>query len=54
VVAALLGHPELATVTRWSLNTNDAHGLYAKFGFVPLGANDRTMELRRADRGGLP
>ncbi len=48
VVAALLGHPELATVTRWSLNTDDAHGLYAKFGFVPLGANGKTMELRRA------
>jgi hypothetical protein len=43
----LLEHPELATVTRWSLNTNDAHGLYAKFGFRPLVAGPTYMELRR-------
>jgi GNAT superfamily N-acetyltransferase len=47
VVRALLGHPELATVTRWSLNTDDAHRLYAKFGFVLLDANRKTMELLR-------
>ncbi len=36
LVAAVLAHPELATVFRWSLTTRDAHGLYAQFGFVPL------------------
>jgi GNAT superfamily N-acetyltransferase len=33
LVQALLEHPELATVTTWTLNTSDAHELYARFGF---------------------
>ena len=33
LVAALLAHPELATVTHWYLRTRDAHGLYAGLGF---------------------
>ena len=32
---------------QWYLGTRDAHGLYAKFGFVP--ANDRTMVRSRPD-----
>ncbi len=47
-VRALLEHPELATVTRWTLQTNDAHGLYARFGFTPLQPGPNAMELRRA------
>ena len=35
MVAAALGHPELVSVTRWTLSTRDAHGLYAGFGFGP-------------------
>ena len=35
VVAAAIGHPDLVTVTRWTLSTADAHGLYAGFGFGP-------------------
>ncbi len=33
MVLALLEHPALRTVRRWTLSTNDAHGLYARFGF---------------------
>lgn len=33
LVAALLDHPELRTVTTWTLNTADAHGFYEAFGF---------------------
>ncbi|GAA4114999.1 GNAT family N-acetyltransferase [Aminobacter aganoensis] len=33
LVQALLDHPDLASVTGWSLRTSDAHGLYNKFGF---------------------
>lgn len=33
LVAALLEHPDLGTVTIWTLNTGDAHGLYERFGF---------------------
>lgn len=33
LVGAMLGHPELATVTRWTLTTADAQELYGRFGF---------------------
>lgn len=35
LVAALLDHPELKSVSTFMLNTSDAHGLYARFGFRP-------------------
>jgi GNAT superfamily N-acetyltransferase len=35
LVAAMLGHPDLAGVRSWTLFTRDAHGLYRKFGFGP-------------------
>ena len=35
LVQALLDHPELLMVSTWMLNTSDAHGLYARFGFRP-------------------
>jgi GNAT superfamily N-acetyltransferase len=47
LVRALLEHPELATISRWVLNTRDAHGLYAKFGFVPVQPGPNAMERRR-------
>jgi hypothetical protein len=31
LLAAPTGRPEPATVNSWSLNTDHAHGLYAKF-----------------------
>ena len=34
LVAAALAHPDLATVVRWTLQTDDAHSLYGAFGFV--------------------
>ena len=34
LIAALLDHPELATVTGFSLRTSDAHSLYEQFGFI--------------------
>jgi GNAT superfamily N-acetyltransferase len=33
LVEALLFHPALRTVRRWTLSTADAHGLYARYGF---------------------
>ena len=36
LVAAVLAHPELVMVARWTLSTSDAHALYASFGFGPL------------------
>ena len=47
LVRALLDHPDLSGVGRLTLNTSDAHGLYAQFGFMPLAHADAAMELRR-------
>ncbi len=47
LVQMLLDHPDLADVRRFTLNTTDAHGLYAQFGFTPLAHADAAMELRR-------
>jgi GNAT superfamily N-acetyltransferase len=38
---------DLANVERVMLGTRDAHGLYAKVGFVPVAAPERWMERRR-------
>ncbi len=43
LVAAILGHPELATVRRWTLSTLDAHALYAGFGFTAMEQPERQM-----------
>lgn len=39
-------HPDLQGFRRMHLATRDAHGLYAQFGFGPLTAADRWMEIR--------
>jgi GNAT superfamily N-acetyltransferase len=49
LVGAVMAHPELQGLRRMLLATRDAHGLYAKFGFRPLAAPDRMMELHRPD-----
>ena len=36
-------HPELQGIRRWMLATNDAHGLYSQFGWVPLEPPERWM-----------
>ena len=50
LVAAILAHPELVTVTHWTLNTGDAHGLYARFGFRSGGSDRSWMTLERPGR----
>lgn len=46
LIQALLDHPELATVTGWSLRTSDAHTLYNKFGFE-VSSDGMYMRLAR-------
>ena len=46
LVQALLDHPELSSVSTWMLNTSDAHGLYARFGFKPT-TDGNEMRLDR-------
>ena len=41
---AVTSHPSLQGLRRWVLATQDAHGLYAKYGFTPLAAPERFME----------
>jgi GNAT superfamily N-acetyltransferase len=36
-------HPDLQSLKRWMLATKDAHGLYRKFGWVPLEPPERWM-----------
>jgi GNAT superfamily N-acetyltransferase len=40
-------HPSLQNLRRWILTTRDAHGLYAQFGFTPVKAPERFMELHQ-------
>ena len=54
LVQTILDHPELATVRRFTLNTDDAHGLYAQFGFGPLRKPEAMMELWRDDPAPSP
>ena len=45
----ILSHPELHTITRYSLHTRDAHGLYEQFGFAAPANPERQMELLRSN-----
>jgi GNAT superfamily N-acetyltransferase len=44
----ILSHPELQTIVRYTLGTQDAHGLYAQFGFAAPANPERQMELLRS------
>ncbi|TPK72959.1 GNAT family N-acetyltransferase [Mesorhizobium sp. B2-4-15] len=46
LVRALIDHPELSTVSHWSLSTSDAHGMYEKLAFKPS-TDGRYMRLDR-------
>ncbi|OHE82460.1 MAG: GNAT family N-acetyltransferase [Verrucomicrobia bacterium RIFCSPLOWO2_12_FULL_64_8] len=46
LVRAVLDHPGLQNLRRFSLATRDAHGLYAGFGFTPLAKPASQMEKR--------
>ena len=41
----IIRHPDLQGLRRMMLATRDAHSLYEKFGFKPLGAPERVMEV---------
>jgi GNAT superfamily N-acetyltransferase len=44
LMEAVLAHPDLQAVWRWLLVTQDAHGLYRRFGFTGLDRPERYME----------
>src|SRR5258708_15537156 len=43
LMECIVEHPQLQGLRRWTLATRDAHGLYAQFGFKPLGRPERFM-----------
>jgi GNAT superfamily N-acetyltransferase len=47
LVKSIVEHPDLKGVRVWRLDTQDAHGLYKKFGFTDIKFPDRVMEIRR-------
>lgn len=46
---AIMSHPELQGLRRWSLGTRDAHWLYKQFGFSELARPERFMEIADPD-----
>jgi len=49
MMECIMQHPALQGLRRWILLTRDAHGLYSRFGFTPVKAPERYMELHNAD-----
>jgi GNAT superfamily N-acetyltransferase len=50
LMQTLLAHPDLRGLRRIVLATKDAHGLYERFGFVPLPTPERWMSVLRSSR----
>jgi GNAT superfamily N-acetyltransferase len=44
LIAFITNFPELKNLKRWQLVTDDAHGLYAQYGFKSLAAPQKHME----------
>ena len=44
-MAAIMAHPDLQGLRRWTLFTRDAHALYRRFGFGDARYPDRLMEV---------
>jgi len=40
----IMSNKDFAEIRRWGLGTDDAHGLYEKFGFTPLSNPAKMME----------
>jgi len=49
LIETIQSQPELQGLRRFMLATRDAHGLYAQFGFKPLGNPQRMMEIVVSD-----
>jgi GNAT superfamily N-acetyltransferase len=45
LMQAIIEHPDLQGLRRWSLATADAHGLYSQFGFTPVSKPEVWMEI---------
>ncbi|MGH7357153.1 MAG: GNAT family N-acetyltransferase [Candidatus Rokuibacteriota bacterium] len=45
LMAAIMSHPDLQGLRRWTLFTRDAHGLYERYGFREGRHPERLMEV---------
>jgi len=54
LMAAIMAHPDLQGLRRWTLATRDAHALYRQFGFGGPRHPDRQMEILGPPYGELP
>jgi GNAT superfamily N-acetyltransferase len=52
LVECIISHPDLQGLRRWMLATRDAHGLYERFGFLPLKRPEMFMERHNPDAYG--
>ena len=52
LMETMVAHPDLQGLRRWVLYTEDAHGLYERFGFGPGTGPERYME-RAYDPGDI-
>ncbi len=48
LMETMLLHPELRVIRRWLLGTDEAHGLYRKFGFVDLDHPENYLTKHRS------
>ena len=46
LMSAIMAHPDLQDLRRWTLFTRDAQGLYRQFGFTPIAEPEKAMERR--------
>jgi GNAT superfamily N-acetyltransferase len=49
LMECIVAHPDLQGLRRWMLGTQDAHGLYAKYGFTAVKSPEIWMEVHRSD-----
>ena len=49
LIGVIRNHPDLQGFRRWMLATQDAHGLYAQFGFTPPAKPEIWMEVWNRD-----
>jgi len=49
LMECIRAHPDLQGLRRWMLATRDAHALYEHYGFTPLAAPERWMEVHCPD-----
>jgi ribosomal protein S18 acetylase RimI-like enzyme len=45
LIECVIAHPDLRGLRRFCLVTRDAHGLYTKYGFVPMADPSRYLEI---------